>query len=721
MTPLEAALNYASRGWRVVPILPNSKRPALTRWTEQATTDITTIREWYDGHDDYGVGLATGPESGFWVLDVDDIDAFHDLEHRHGTLPSTRTSITGSGGYHFLFRWPDGRDIRNDAGKRLGPGLDIRGDGGQIVVPPTVHPNGSSYEWDLGEPREIHDAPDWLIELLTFVPDEPGEVERTHNANSDRPGDRWAAATTWQELLERDGWTFHHLDRSGEQHWTRPGKDKREGTSATVGYKGSDVLKVFTSSMRAAGLNEEETYTKLGYLAATRFDGDHAAAASFLAGQGWSEQIDPESLIDRSEQVTALAEQTLEAMPEPTDKDDADDESGHWEFVDIGAILDGHWDPPTPTIMRRSDGVGLLYPGRVHSIQGEPGGGKTWLALACAAEVMADGGLVLFIDYEDTPAAVVARLRQLGVADDVIRERFTYVRPDGPLIDKSGRIAAKTMSRLAAVNPTMTIIDSVGESIAAEGFNPSDDAEVARWFRLLPRFMARTGSSVLGLDHVTKDGEKRGLWAIGSQRKLAAIDGAAYTVQVIKAPTKGKDGHLKVLCAKDRHGTHQKGHQVADVHVLEDGDRIIVQIRNLPDEFRPTVLMERVSRYLEDNPGATQRTICSSVKGNQNHIVSAIGVLVNEGFLRIDATARGHEHHMVATYRDDEDLQDLTATTATKARPDGSDSGLELTAITVTTPYVVGVERDSGPGVEDTADPRDRYLDQGGLEDEDIF
>ncbi len=73
MTTLEDALDYARQGWRVIPILPGSKRPALTRWTEQATTDSATIKEWWDGHDDYGVGIATGPTSGFWVLDVDDL------------------------------------------------------------------------------------------------------------------------------------------------------------------------------------------------------------------------------------------------------------------------------------------------------------------------------------------------------------------------------------------------------------------------------------------------------------------------------------------------------------------------------------------------------------------------------------------------------------------------------------------------------------------------
>ena len=170
MATLEAALDYARLGWRVVPILAGSKRPALTRWTEHASTDEATIKGWWDGHDDYGVGIATGPSSGFWALDVDDFDSLRDLEQRYEVLPDTRTSITGSGGYHFLFRWPDdGRDIRNDAGRRLGPGLDIRGDGGQIVAPPTIHPNDTAYQWDAGTGDDVADAPAWLLDLVSAV------------------------------------------------------------------------------------------------------------------------------------------------------------------------------------------------------------------------------------------------------------------------------------------------------------------------------------------------------------------------------------------------------------------------------------------------------------------------------------------------------------------------------------------------------------------------
>lgn len=709
MTTLEAALDYARQGWRVIPILPGSKRPALTRWTEQATTDATAIKEWWDGHDDYGVGIATGPTSGFWVLDVDDFDSFRDLEQRYEMLPDTRTSITGSGGFHFLFRWPaDGRDIRNDAGRRLGPGLDVRGDGGQIVAPPSVHPNGTVYQWDAGLGDDIAEAPEWLLELVCAEP-ATETIERTAVAATDRPGDRWAASTTWGELLERDGWQLHHVDRDGEHHWTRPGKELRDGTSATTGYKGSDVLKVFTSSMRAAGLDEEQTYTKLGYLASTRFDGDHAAAAAALAAQGWSAPIeDPFDTPEWHAAVEQLTERTLEELPDLVLADPDDDM--HWQFIDIGPILDGSYAPPVPTLLTRSDGVGLIYPGRVHSIAGEPGGGKTWIALHLIASTLADGGTAMFIDYEDTPSSAVSRLLALGVPREVLRERFTYVRPDGPLIDRQGRVAGQTMARLEAVRADVVVVDSIGESLAAEGFKPNDDDDVTRWFRLLPRRLARNGAAVMGVDHVTKSAEGRGLYAIGSQRKLAAIDGAAYLVDVVSAPTKEKDGKLKLTCSKDRHGTHQRSHQVAVVDIVNRANGAVEVVVHAPAAtFRPTNLMEKVSRWLEENPGASQRDIRDGVKHRPEHVVAAIGVLVEEKWVRVERSGKRHEHFSITAFRDISPLDDMTGSHGSRPVPMGSGTSPKPTGSHGSPVYVVAGELGTGRCIEEPTSDDDRF------------
>ncbi len=316
--PLAAALTYAARGLRVLPILPGAKRPPMAAWQDAATTDPDTITSWFTGlYRDHGVGIATGPASGVWALDVDDYEAYRALEQANEPLPDTLTNLTGSGGMHFLYRYPtDGRTVRNNAGTRLGAGLDVRGDGGQIVAPPTVHPNGKRYEWDAGQGDDIVDAPGWLLELVCDAAPAPARITLPDPQLTDhvRPGDA-LDQVDWADLLGADGWTLAHTDRrTGERHWTRPGKDTREGTSATTGYTPNDNLKVFTSSMQHAGLQPEETYTKLGYWAATRHHGDHQAAAADLRQRGYGT---PALTVVREPEPTPWDTPTLPAEPVP--------------------------------------------------------------------------------------------------------------------------------------------------------------------------------------------------------------------------------------------------------------------------------------------------------------------------------------------------------------------------------------------------------------------
>lgn len=297
LTPLDAALAYATYGWRVVPIKPGDKRPPMTEWQDKATTDEALIRQWWEHWPDHGVGIATGSVSDLFVLDVDVSDGkqgdetLADLEATYGALPPTVEVLTGSGGRHLYFRMPDGEPVHNDAGKRLGPGLDIRGEGGQVLAPPTVHPNGRRYEWETeGDPELVDVAvpPDWLVILLTAVPEPPTPRVSRLTSSEDRPGDRWAAQTDWADLLTADGATHlstrtDHRSRESYEMWARPGVDHASGT---LYYRGSDVLKVFSSEWVVNGvlLEQDATYTKFGYWAATRHGGDHAAAARALAG-----------------------------------------------------------------------------------------------------------------------------------------------------------------------------------------------------------------------------------------------------------------------------------------------------------------------------------------------------------------------------------------------------------------------------------------------------
>ncbi len=148
---LAAALAYAAHGWPVLPVA--GKRPALADWPAAASIDPDLIRSWRAQRPDYNVGIVTGPRSGLAVLDVDPrhggTDSLGALEERVGVLPGTVMSRTGGGGMHLLFVHP-GVKVTSSA-HQLGPGLDVKADGGQIVAPPSVHPEtGRAYEWHGG-------------------------------------------------------------------------------------------------------------------------------------------------------------------------------------------------------------------------------------------------------------------------------------------------------------------------------------------------------------------------------------------------------------------------------------------------------------------------------------------------------------------------------------------------------------------------------------------
>lgn len=149
---LEAALTYASLGWRVFPLKPRSKDPATPHGFKDATADVEQIRKWW-GNREYNIGIATG--NGLCVLDVDDkpknpvqgSDALRDWEFEHGHISETVTAISGTGGTHYYF---DVGGVHVPSCQSDTIFIDLRADGGYIVAPPSIHPDtGEPYMWDV--------------------------------------------------------------------------------------------------------------------------------------------------------------------------------------------------------------------------------------------------------------------------------------------------------------------------------------------------------------------------------------------------------------------------------------------------------------------------------------------------------------------------------------------------------------------------------------------
>jgi Bifunctional DNA primase/polymerase, N-terminal len=171
-TAFEAALDYARCGIPVFPCNPIDKKPLTPNGFKDATRDETQILGWWQQYPNAMIGAPMGPASGLWAIDLDrdparKIDgkaALDQLVTQRGALPPTWTSITPRGGQHLIFVWDPNVEIRNSASK-IGPGIDVRGNGGYICLPPSRNATGGAYQWEPGGPQNAASAPPWLIVL----------------------------------------------------------------------------------------------------------------------------------------------------------------------------------------------------------------------------------------------------------------------------------------------------------------------------------------------------------------------------------------------------------------------------------------------------------------------------------------------------------------------------------------------------------------------------
>jgi hypothetical protein len=168
---IEDARKVVSRGMAVTPC--KGKIPLTPHGCLDATTDLAQIEEWWTQWPDANIAIVTGAKNGIFVVDIDaDKDgegSIKKLEREHFALPPTVEVITGGGGRHLYFRLPDFDEasaIKNSASK-LAPGIDIRGEGGYVIAPPSIHPDTKrAYRWSVDSAGEFADAPVWLIALI---------------------------------------------------------------------------------------------------------------------------------------------------------------------------------------------------------------------------------------------------------------------------------------------------------------------------------------------------------------------------------------------------------------------------------------------------------------------------------------------------------------------------------------------------------------------------
>jgi hypothetical protein len=309
------------------------------------------------------------------------------------------------------------------------------------------------------------------------------------------------------------------------------------------------------------------------------------------------------------------------------------------DVADLAALLETDLEPESGTFLTRTDGTSLLYAGKMHVFQAEPSSGKSWISLHAVREVLDIGGAAIYLDFEDTPAGILRRLRNLGCSVDAMRDRLVYARPVG----RYGTAERLQVDRLLdRLNPDLVVIDGVGESLSRNGLSEDKADDVLRWFDLFPRPIAETGAAVLMIDHVAKDPEQRGRWARGSGAKLGAVDGASYQVKVLTPFSRHRSGAVKLVVAKDRPGQFSIGETAAIVKIEPHaaGERVVLTVEPdgadlaITDTHKPTQVMAMISAEIAGaKVPLTAKALEAIVHAKPRTIHEALARLIAEGYV----------------------------------------------------------------------------------------
>lgn len=341
----DVARIWQASGVSVIPILDNqTKRPAF-RWSpyQVSIPTLGEVDEWWGNGKPYGLALICGGVSGnLEMTEIEgralDSSALTEIANRMDEVggghvwdllngPEGYSEMSPSGGIHLLYRISDHEVPGNTKIASNEDGLclaETRGTGGYVITAPTpgiCHPSGES--WDLlnggygklplitwTERNLLHqalylalDRSPALPQVPTALPVAPTMPTGSSAVGTLSPGDDFEASSDWHEILEPHGWTLE--SRHGmERHWTRPGKNRRDGSSATTGRASDrDRLYVFSSS---TVFETEVPYTKFGAYALLNHGGDHHAAARELVRMGFGERREVATLDGLPRELTTV-------------------------------------------------------------------------------------------------------------------------------------------------------------------------------------------------------------------------------------------------------------------------------------------------------------------------------------------------------------------------------------------------------------------------------
>jgi AAA domain len=314
-------------------------------------------------------------------------------------------------------------------------------------------------------------------------------------------------------------------------------------------------------------------------------------------------------------------------------------------------------EEPQPTIMPRSDGRALLYPGKTHTIVAEPGAGKSWLAAKVAVDEARKGQRVLYIDFEDDAKGYKWRCVKLDASDDLFSEHLYYKRYDA--MYNFAAFHAWVMQMIEAFEFSVVVWDGLAQSQANAGIEENSNSESSAFISRFIRPMALAGPAVLVLDHVGKASTAPGMpaprYARGASSKLGDVTGVQYFLRKVQAFNRETPGTGELIVSKDRPGgvAAPDGEVVAQiVYTPHDGGKRFTIDINAPAVGQRLVVSEEdkhIRRQYEvwqclgkfGDLGANATHIASEMSIRKQDATEALKLLAASGHVRAETGARG--------------------------------------------------------------------------------
>lgn len=573
---IETALRAVELGYQPVAVRDGQKRPRGSSWTHTrwSVDDPDKVREYFREAGESGasgVGLLLGKASG-GLIDVD-FDHPYSLRVKDNLIPPSAME-TGRVGRPRSHRWfmvedlsqlPSTRQYKMPDGSMS---IELRSTNGQTVIPPSIHPSGEEYRWE-GEPWGGEAGPAVVDGRKLAIQVAYAGMASVLIENWPKRGSRHEAYLNLAGGLLRFGDGVHPFwERNVEVLISALADATHDDDGASTRISES----VHTTINRIRNGSSVSGFPKL----AEQIGNDHAEMARRMAKEIESlGGFVPEVIrsLDTPGAASGSAGDdegddgdgsVVSTLP-PEERNPLEERTSSWEAVDLGPYLAGEVVMPEPSVLRRTDGQGLFYPGRVNSLYGRSESAKSWIALYTCLQEMSLGERVMYMDFEDEPAGTLARLDALGSGAEDIETHFRYVRPESPLaaMQKSkwgsnatedGRMSESVFRELLqSYDPTLIVADGMTALYGLHGLDTNDAMStdvITSWLKSLTR---GGRSTVLVIDHTGKTGGQ-GSSPIGAHHKVAMVQGTALRADAVERPMPGMVGIVNLAVYKDRPG-----------------------------------------------------------------------------------------------------------------------------------------------------------------------